>query len=189
MSVTEIIKLVATYLQMEDVLELTTFGGEVTEPSALTTKNLELLVRCLNLVYDEIATDYIPLNYEEEVIVLDEEIALSSLAKRLINVIKLTDENGVNVKYKMFPTAIVLENGTYNLEYSYAPESATLDGNIETFGGKLTERIVAYGVTAEYSLISGLFDEATTWEQRFKDALLVASRKKSDIKMPVRRWL
>ncbi len=188
MSVKDIIKLVAIYLQQEDILELSEMGGEVTEPTDLTEKNLELLTRCLNLVYDEVATDYLPLKTVEELTVTDGVIELDTLTKRLINVIRLTDVNDCSVRYKLYPTSIETSTGNVNLEYSYMPDSVTIDDDIESFSGKLTKRIIAYGVASEYCLISGLYDEASLWEKRFKDALLIASRKKSDVTVKARRW-
>jgi hypothetical protein len=186
--VKEIVKLAAIYLQLEEVLALETFGGDVAEADANTAKNLELLVRCLNLVYNELASDYVPLKHSEEVLVEDGEIDINTLEKRLISVLKLANKDGKNVKYKVYPTAIKIENGTYDLEYSYLPNEVELTDSIEEFGGKLTERIIAYGVASEYTLISGLFDEAELWKKRFLDSLIVATGKKSEIKMPARRW-
>ena len=188
MEVKKIIKLAAVYLQLEDILSLDTFGGIVTEPEANTTKNLELLVRCLNLVYNELASDYVPLKHTEEVVVETEEIDINTLEKRLISVLALADKDGKNAKYKVYPTTIKVANGTYDIEYSYLPQEVLLEDTIEAFGSKLTERIIAYGVASEYSLISGLFDEATLWKKRFLDSLLIATSKKSELKMPARRW-
>ena len=188
MEVKEIIKLTAIYLQMEEVLELSELGGEVTEPTELASKNLELLVRCLNLVYSEIASDYLPLKHCEDVEVENSEITISALSKKLINVLSLVDLYDKSVKYKVYPTSIKVENGSYKLEYSYMPEAVTIESDVEEFGGKLCERVFAYGVASEYSLISGLFDEATLWKKRFLDALLAVNSKKSEVKMPARRW-
>ncbi|MDD4211222.1 MAG: hypothetical protein PHC46_02365 [Clostridia bacterium] len=189
MEVKEIIKLTAIYLQMEDILALEELGGEVTEPEELTSKNLELLIRCLNLVYNEVASDYVPLKHTQTVTSENGEISLESLEKRLISVLSLIDSTSeVSVKYKVYPTSIKVKDGSYNLEYSYMPDSVVLENDIEGFGGKLSERIMAYGVASEYLLISGLFDEATLWKKRFLDSILTVSSKKSDIKMPARRW-
>lgn len=190
MNVKNIIKLVAIYLQMEEVLELTTFGGTVTDVDAndITLKNVELLTRCLNLVYDEIATDYIALTATEDVEVTKKEIDLESLTKRLVSVVRISDTNGKLCKYKMYPSFILIANGNYSLTYSYMPTSVTINDDIENFSGKLTERIAAYGVASEYCIISGLFEEAYMWESRFKDSLLVAKRNKHEINMPARRW-
>lgn len=188
MNALEIIKLTAIYLQMEEVLELDIFGGSVTEQTEAVAKDVELLTRCLNLIYDEIATDYLPLLHSESLSITNNRIAITDLEKRLINIMSLKDINDKTAKYKLYPTYIELNDGSYTITYSYIPNSITINDTLEDFGSKLTERILAYGVASEFALISGLYDEASLWEKRFKDAMLIASRVKSEVIMPKRRW-
>jgi len=188
-NVKEIVKLSATYLQLEDVLKLQALDGEEESPTELTLKNYELLLKATNLVQEEIASDYIPLKAEEIVEVTNEEIAFSSLSERIIQVLFIKNELEQEVKYKLFPTSIKLENGTYKIVYSYMPSTVTITDSFAPFSNKITERIVAYAVAGEYALINGLFDEATTWKQRFEEAMKVVIGKKSPITILSRRWL
>jgi len=188
-NVKEIVKLSATYLQLEDVLKLEVLDGEEESPTELTLKNYELLIKAVNLVQEEIASDYIPLKKEEIVEVTNEEIAFSNLSERIIQVFSVKNEIYEEVKYKLFPTSIKLKNGTYNIIYTYMPSAVTINDNLASFSNKITERVVAYAVAGEYALINGLFDEATTWKQRFEEAMKVVSGKKSPISILSRRWL
>jgi len=185
----EIIKLTATYLQLEDVLELSEFGGQVQTPSEQTNKNLNLLLRCLNLVYNEIATEYIPLKHSEYITVTNEKFDYINLNKNIVDVLSLVTTDNKTAKYKTYPTHLKLRNGDYNIEYSYLPVKVTLEESTENFANKITERIFAYGVASEYCVISGLYDEASLWQKRFKDSVLISSRKKTELVMPARRWL
>ena len=189
MNVKEIIKLSATYLQLEDVLKLQVLDGEEESPTELTIKNYELLLKAVNLVQEEIASDYIPLNKEENIEIIYEEILFSSLSERIIQVISIKNEINQEVKYKLFPDSIKLKNGNYNIIYKYMPNAITINDNFAPFSNKITERVVAYAVAGEYALINGLFDEATTWKQRFEEAMKVATSKKSPITILSRRWL
>ncbi|PKK95973.1 MAG: hypothetical protein CVV59_00870 [Tenericutes bacterium HGW-Tenericutes-4] len=188
MNVKEIIKLAATYLQLDDVLKMSIIGGDEDEPSEQTQKNFDLLFKAVNLVYEEIACDYIPLKHQEIVEVTERNILFSSLDKKIMQVLSLKNMDEQNVKYILFPNYIKVPNGTYLLDYSYIPSVVTVEDNLETFSNKVSERVVSYAVASEYALINGLFDEATTWKKRFEDAIKVVATKKSLIKLPTRGW-
>jgi hypothetical protein len=72
--------------------------------------------------------------------------------------------------------------------YKVYPEKILLDGNAESFGGKISARILAYGVASEYCFLEMLYDDATLWETRYKNALLNAQRKKGELKLKKRGW-
>lgn len=188
LNVKEIIKLAATYLQLDEVLQMSILDGEEETVSDQTLKNYELLLRAVNLVYEEIACDYIPLKHREQVVCVTENILLSSLSKKPIHIDSVFNEKGEKVKFQLYPEHIKLENGTYFIEYSYTPDAVTLSDSLESFSNKITERVVSYAVASEYALISGLFDEATTWKKRFEDAIAAALSKKNAVKLPNRGW-
>ena len=74
--------------------------------------------------------------------------------------------------------------------YRYQPdEISSLEDELENFSNKVTEKIFAFGVAMEYCFIQGLYDDAQIWEKRFKDALLIRASKKSNMKLPARRWI
>ena len=54
--------------------------------------------------------------------------------------------------------------------------------------GKISARILAYGVASEYCFLEMLYDDATLWENRYKNALLCAQRKKGELKLKKRGW-
>jgi hypothetical protein len=188
-NVKQIITLAATYLQLEDVLNMSLLGGGVLTPTEQTEKNFNLLLRAVNLVQDELACDYIALKHSETVVVNDERILFDTLQKRLLQVYFIKNEVGEAVSYRLYPNYIKIENGTYLLEYSYLPDEVAVEGQLELFSNKISERMLAYAVASEYALINGLFDEATTWKKRFEDAMRVATNKKSAVTLPTRRWL
>lgn len=189
MEIVNIIKNACVFLQKDELLDVEDLGGATPSNSA-QQKEIGILLRCLNLVYNQIATDYIPLLKTEKITPVNGEIVLSDLSKKILDIKRIEDKFGMRVNYKLYPNKIVLTiSGEVTITYSYEPEELTaLTSIMESFSEKLTERVMAYGVAMEYSFISGLHDDASIWETRFKDGLLIAARKKSEMRLPNRRW-
>lgn len=147
---------------------------------------LKKLLKCANLVRAEIASDYFPLITAETVSSVDGIISMYSLMRRPVDVKRIT-KGGKAVKFKVYPDIIKTVPGEAEIEYSYMPEDAGLHGDAG-FSDKIGARVLACGTAAEYCLITGLFEEAALWEKRYKDSLLAAQRKKSEIRVRQRRW-
>lgn len=189
MTIKSILKTACIFLQKDELLSVQSLDGIGTETDE-QTKELSHLLRCLNLVLSEIATDYIPLLKTETVSSTDGKILLSSLSKDVLDIVKVENKFMLSEPYKLFPGSIETIPGEVKITYSYEPAKLeSLTSEIENFSGKLTDRLVAYGVAMEYCFICGLHDDASIWEKRFKDGLLIAARKKSAIRLPKRRWI
>ncbi len=189
MTAKNIIKTACIFLQKDELLDVTDLDGELTATST-QLKELEHLLRCLNLVIDEIATDYVPLVHKEKLTPSKGIINLSSFSKDLIDILQVKDKFGIKANYKLFPSYLETIDGEVEVTYSFKPVALTsLSSTMEQFSQKVSERVVAYGVAMEYSFICGLHDDASIWEKRFKDGLIIASRKKSDIRLPKRGWI
>lgn len=190
MEMKEILALAAFYLSMEDVAELPYLkSGYVSDTFPQNTPAeimLAKLLLCANLVRAEIASDYFPLIAREKITAADGRIAPSSLAKRLVDVKKIT-RKGKNIRFRVYQGAIETVSGEVEIEYSYLPGEAKLSED-SGFPDKVGARLIACGTAAEYCLIAGLFEEAAVWDKRFKDSLLAAQRKKSEIRVKPRIW-
>jgi len=191
MKAKEIIKLAAFYLQLDGVLSRAemsdNYTGEIVSDGTADAADLERLLRCCNLVYSEIAAEVYPLEALQTVTAADGVIQNSVFSKRLIDVKRVEDANGNALKFKAYPSHIKTDSGKATVRYTYMPDNLGLCGVLD-YGDKIGARIMAYGTAAEYCVISSMFDEALTWERRFRDALAGVVRKKSDIKVPPRRW-
>lgn len=53
---------------------------------------------------------------------------------------------------------------------------------------RVSARVTALGVAAEYCFVCGLFEEAQLWDGRYKDSLKIALRKKGAMSVKARRW-
>lgn len=70
MDVKEILKTAILFLNREELLEDAFFLQEVGEDyveNPAREKEIERLLQCLNLVYQEVTSEYLPLIFEEEI--------------------------------------------------------------------------------------------------------------------------
>lgn len=189
MTAKDIIKTACIFLQKEDLLKTNLFFGEETATED-QTKEVEHLLRCLNLVQGQIACEYVPLLIEEEFDVSNNKIELSKFSKTVVDITRIKDKDGVKVPFRLFPDYVEIACDRVKITYSYLPSDiASLSSEVPKFSGKITERVFAYGVAMEYCFICGLHDDASIWEKRFKDSLLITARKKAEIRLPRRRWI
>ena len=192
MEVKDILKLAIVFLDKKELLEDETFLTTLPEDYVSSEKRqqeINHLLLCFNLVYNEIARDYMPLLQKEEIEFVDDKFSYNSLQKVLLDVVSLKNLNHKNLKYKMYPTYLYAKAQKAIIEYFYEPDNLEVDDEIENFGGRIPARVFAYGVAMEYSFLSSQSTEALIWEQRYKESLLVISRKKSEIVLPSRRWI
>lgn len=187
MKVKDIIELSVMFLDKEDLLSYAPFGS-INEIPELENKEIEHLKKCFNLIYNEIATAYLPLLKTEEVVFVDNILPYTKLSKNIAEVRKLFS-NGKNVSYTLEEDGLHAKVKKAKITYSYTPDDLNFEDEVFMFGGKLPERVFAYGIAMEFCLISGLYDDAEVWETRFYSGLKEVCSKKSEIRLPSRRWI
>ena len=181
MQLKEAIQICLTYLGDED--------ASINEQTAHHPK-LKLLVKCANLVIKEIATEYVPLIEEETVEVVDGNISYEGLMHRVAEVRKVEDiDSGLTSQFYCAPTHCKVKNDMKKarIVYSYIP----LDIDIEEdcpLSPAVSAKTLALGICAEYSMISGMYEQSVMYSDRFKQDMRTAVRKKGDIKIKPRRW-
>ena len=184
----DILKLTATYLKLNSILDMSVLDGTNTEPNESDEKALELLLKCLNLKISEIAKDYIKLSTEEEITISDNSFLISNLTKNACEILKLY-KNNTEVSFSLYPDSIKADSGTYIVRYNYIPEDIVLNEAIDSFYNKLSPQILAYGVASEFLFINSLYDEAEMYNNRFYSAIEQAVRRNSEIVIKVRVWI
>ena len=181
MTVKEIIITACDIMQENDLAEKILKSSELTDDeSALKNE----LLRCLNFVQNEIATEFIPLVKVEKIKSENKEFLLSTLSEKIAYIISLKDEEGSSVKYKIAGNKLIFD-GRAVISYCYCPKKVQIDDECEIM---LPERVIATGVLREYYLLQGMSSEASVFEERFKNSLLNFSRKRSEKIMPKRNW-
>lgn len=187
MTVKDIIKLVCDFVGERELLAKLESTETVTYTSREQEK-LDLMVRCFNLVNQEIASDYLPFLTKEEIDVNNSILNFSTLDKTLINVYEIKNKIGMNLKFKLFPNYVEVFGHARSIVYSFLPSEKTLTDNVEIYNG-LSKRVYAYGVASEFLLVDGVSDDAEIWEDRFKQSLFVLSRRRGEHILPARSWI
>ena len=183
------IKNAAVLLQNDQVLNLPILNGsENNNEDADALCDLDTFIECGNLIYSEIAGEYLPLYSSQSFTNTSGVIELSAFNKNVVDVNSVTDLNGNKLYYKVYPSYLSTARGKIIVSFSYLPGKINLNDTLDYHVGKISERIIAYGICAEYSLIKGMFNEASYFDKKFRDSLLNSCRKKN-IFIPPRRWL
>ena len=187
MTLKEIIIDTATLLSLDGVLSLPEMGGNT--QSNQSQNDLSLLKKCVNLTINEIAGDYIPLNFIESVLISDQKIPYTALKKPAQKIKSIKDGQGANCYFKVYPSYIYTDcKGECHIEYSYIPANLEdLNGSVEV-NPKATSRLIAYGTAREYCLITSMYEQAKTWDERYKDGLQNIAKASTVLKIPKRLW-
>ncbi len=188
MKVKDIIELACVFTNKQDLLETSLFDQTKPAPTTDEQKEIDLFTRCLNLIIGEISCDYIPLVITEEIEVKNGVFEFENLSKIAVEILSIKDKSGNLVKAKIYPAYTYLDNGKYTIEYSYVPDLLSFEDDVPSFYCRLHERVFAYGVAMEYCLLCSLYDEMQIWQTRFKDSLQIAMQKRSEKRLPKRRW-
>lgn len=178
MTIKEIIKLCN---QMADL--------EVSEScfeSDTLDKNAQKLVQCSNLALEKLYAVATALQSAEVVAThgfidlsalnMDRVISLTYLGK---NVPFRYDKRGLNVK----------DDGKYTLVFATKAPRLSWADEVVLPSPRISERIFAYGIIAEFFYSLSDFSSAKVWENRFENALHTIALKTSSMTLPVGRWV
>ncbi len=183
MRVNNIIKQVATYLQLSNVLDADLDDYENLDLQ--TKKDINLILSSMNEVLSDIATDYLPLVYCEEIEVENSEFEFSNLTKPFYKLQKIETKKPYNIELE----TLYIANGKYKIHYQFLPDIFELGDEITDFDSRLTIFAVCYGVASEFCLISGNYSESELWNSRFESAMDIAKRQNKVFSLKSRRWL
>lgn len=187
MIVLDVVKLVCKNLGFDELLATTTLGGQ-TVPTEENAKQISTLIDCLNDVNQSIAFMYLPLRTYENITVQNGKFLYSNFSKTPIELLSIKNEMGIKQKFYTYPTFFTCDDGVYTANYTYVPEYVSALTDSVEINTKVDARTVCYGVIARFFLLKGLFAEASAWDAKFQQALLVASRKNRSVKMCGRWW-
>lgn len=182
MLVEDIIKTVLKFMEKHDLIASMQAGDVLVEDDATEVASY---VNCLNLVRNEIATEFIPNAKTERLTVTDNRLDYTSFSSEVIEVLSVKNRLGESVKFDAFSDHIELENGTFEIKYNANPETLTLKSE---FVSNIPERVYAYGILREYYYIQTLYEDASVWDARFKNSLQALERKKNETIIRKRGW-
>lgn len=198
MKLREIIKLSSLVLNLDDISSGTKIYDEtfdITDEQdtikngTIEERTINLLIRCFNLIYCEIATDYFSLISQEKITVTGGSYKLSGLENQFYKLIKLEDSAYREPQYKIYDNTLYIKDGEYSIAYSYIPPKCTLNSEVNNFNGKITDRIFVYGINKEYCFISGLYEEAESYRVKFEEGIKLVGRNQKNLTLYRRRWI
>lgn len=148
---------------------------------------LSSLVVATNMAINNISANYINVCNRVKVSSTNGQIKFSKISDKSIIQIKKVLKNNLPIKFKVHSDCIEVDNGEYEVVYSFFPDSVYLKDEIDYFP-QLNELLFAYAVVAEYLFLKGQIDDAYVWDKRFKASMLSIQRPTRNITIPKRRW-
>lgn len=145
------------------------------------------LILAINNTVTELAVCYFPLYTTEKVSVNGGRLEYGKLERRIVKPVSLK-RNGDKVKYKAYPSYIAVEDGDYDMEYSYLPEERSLSGMLEC-DARINKDVVALGAISEYALMVGEYEKGNIYDEKYKEALKNISVSNKEIRIKRRAWL
>ena len=182
-TVKDAIKLTAELLEMQESVHAYLDGRDMQGKA-----DVENLLRCFNLVENELALDYFPLHAEEKLRTETGAVYFGELRFAPVRITKVTDGWGNDCPYRLFPDYLKTQAGEITVQYSYLPGEKGLEDTSD-FSLFVSVRLFAYGMASEYALSCGRFEEASVWDKKYKDAICAVYKGRPCKKMNARRWV
>ena len=187
MSVKNILKTAIIFLGLDEILLTNIFTDGGVSPTQAEQKTVDELVRCLNLVLEEIVTEYIPITEEKEISFINKKCKIEDIDSLFCEAIKL-HINGKNIPFIERDNFIIADTSRASILYKKYPSEVAINSNLTFLNRKIAPRVIAYGVSMEYSFIHTLSDEGAIWEKRYRDGLTSACFTKKEKRLPRWRW-
>lgn len=160
--------------------------------STLTDEVSRLKRACLtylNAVLDELARGYFPLVTSEEIYAFKGLIPFENFAFKPIEIKRVT-ANDKDVKWYIYLDDLHVATEDVTVYYSYTPNALAEDDEFFYPDFAVSERLVEYGIAAEFLLVLGDASGSAAWENKYRNEienLLSQSTVKGRI--PPRRWI
>ena len=152
MIVKDIIKMVCEFVGEKEIFSKLISSLPLNESEE---GKVNVMLRCFNLVNQEIASDYLPFLEKEEIEDENGILNFSKFKKKVVNIYEVRGHFGRSLTFKLFPNYAEVSGKVKSVVYSYFPEELTLESEVVMQCG-LSARVYAYGVASEYLLIDGI---------------------------------
>ncbi len=169
MTVKDILKATCAMAGREDVLDY--LNGKNVSPSEDALSAVNIMTALANLVIGELAGTFIPMVKCERVTATDKKIKYADLSERCIRVLAVYNDNGDKIYYKHTPEYMLVNENTVTVEYEFNPPNYSLEDEIGYREEDVSTATLSYGLSAEYAISRGSFDEAVMWHERYVDSI------------------
>ena len=152
-------------------------------------ENATLLLRCYNMIIEELALEYLPLMFKEELQSDNQKIYFSAFTHKPLRILAVYAENGKKVPYRFVNDYLEVENGKLSIEYYYRPNRADEEDEVvynDTLIGFYT---IAYGMLSQYLLERGRVSESNIYQEKYLNAVRARIAQRNNLKLPGRRWI
>lgn len=151
----------------------------------IQSKKLTKLISCGNMIYQEIVEQYMPLKIKETLKFKDGVLLYSDFSENVKDILSIR-KNGENLNFTLYPSYVYCDlDGTAEVKYIFHPKEAELTDELVLLP-QFTPNIIAMGVASEFFYRSGLLDEAIFYKNRYDNAVLNLTRKRSSIQLKAR---
>lgn len=151
-------------MKVKDIITLAAHNLNVD----LTDECTSTLLHCFNMVLDELAVDYYPLTYVEEVCVSEGGIFYKDFQKSPIRILNVGWRK--RSSYRLESDRIVINDpipGSYvRIKYEGHPGEKGLDDDIE-YPDFMRDTLI-FGVCAEYCVTEGQWEIAYAYSKRYR---------------------
>jgi len=186
LNVNNIIKSASMMLSVEELKNLPELSND-----EMTLNLKDLMLYSLNEVLADLCTNYFPLIIEEEVVLNDKCLYYDDLNKPIVRLYAVKDDELKTLAYQKFADHIRIYTNLerVTIRYSIMPNQVLdLNQEIDDIHIDITEYLVALGVATEFSLIRGKLNEATIFDQKYKDAIESAKIPRKRMYLKNRNW-
>lgn len=191
MTILEILSMAIDYINKPILKQNNLFDSNIeSAPTEEVYEELKLLAVKFNMVYKEIATQYIPLITRERLHTAYGDYKLSMFSKDVLDIYKVLDDTGHKLKFEVLDGVVYVNWPCAHMTYSYTPADVELTDTeeINLFDGKLPPNVLAYGIAKEYFALKGDYINTQYWDMKYTQGIMNASRRKKSVVMQGRRW-
>jgi hypothetical protein len=164
------------------------YNQEGVEDVATCEGSANLMLRCYNMIIEEIALEYLPLRFKEKIQANNGKIYFSELSKKPLRIMQVFNENNEKVPYKFVNDYLAVSNGSFTVEYAYRAEVATAESDCVYEETVIGPYAIAYGMLSQYLLERGRVSESNIYQEKYLSAVRARIAQRSNIKLPARGW-
>jgi hypothetical protein len=187
MKVKDILKIAAEMAGEEQLVAF--YNQEGVEDVATCESSANLMLRCYNMIIEEIALEYLPLRFKEKIQANNGKIYFSELTKKPLSIMNVFNENNEKVPYKFVNDYLAVSSGSFTVEYAYRAEVATAESDCVYEETVIGPYAIAYGMLSQYLLEKGRMSESNLYQEKYLNSVWARISERKNLKLPARRWI
>ena len=192
MKIADAVYTAAVLLQLDELCDgMNAEGFSAKEPTKTLSdeqaRELDILLRCGNLVLQELSEGEFPLRGQMQC-ETDGKLTYARLPQRVTHILGVK-QGGKNVPFTEWHDCITLPvSGKITVAYAYSPAAVSLSSASPYPTDVPSARLLAYGIAREYCLISGMSQEASLWDSRFVACVADEAHVRGEKRVRPRVW-